>query len=236
MSAKNCGIAHQIDKISATEPSILLWGDGAYDCELMALYWHESVLNLAEKDRFDLYCYENLQVIPEFKEILNTLPHCPEEYNGMHYTLIIHDVDKLSELEQARLLTIISSKFNQRLKHFRFILLASTSANKLIPELVVFFQAQNYHCETLSERKEDILPLAKFIIARRFKNESDDNPSISLDAQGYLLSRAWFDGSVELVDEVEKAITRFQEDKQENQQGVSLAKQHFHQPNMADIA
>lgn len=220
------GICQQIQQIKETESSILFWGEDNYDAELMAFYYHEYVLNLSENTRFTLYCYENVDIVNELESYLISIPPVPKVYDGMPVSIILHEINNLSPLQQARLLKIMINKLNSRLNHCRFILLVK-DASALIDEFKPYFNNHTFHVMSLSLRKKDIMPLAEFILKRFFDEEP---PTFSLDAEGYLMSYDWTHGSMDMVEVIERAVSRFKQDDEE-----VLSKRHFGVDQFAEL-
>jgi hypothetical protein len=227
MTVEQGGLLPQLREISPAVSSVLIAGENNVDCEMMALYIHESVLGLSRSSQQKLYCFSGAEINDEMQSILAQFPACPEPYSGMQHTLIIHDVDDLHPSQQIRLLQLLRTKLNQSLRHIRFILLENTLQNNLITEMHHYFKHHAYYVSPLMSRPSDILPLAEFIIKKSSVADGEPVPSLSLDAQAYIKGQDWWQGCADLVQEISFALYRYEFAKQSQPELTKLSKTHF---------
>ena len=219
-------IMQMAGRVAAVPVTVLLTGASGTGKEVIAKYIHK---NSAHKD--GPFVAINCAAIPD--NMLEALLFGYEKgaftgaYNAsagkfelaMDGTLLLDEISEMPLILQAKLLRVLQEREVERLGGKKSIplnvrIIAATNrnlreevANKRFRE-DLFFRLNVFpiNIPPLSERKEDIIPLASRILQFQAKQLGVVVPTLSEDAKNYLLQRKWLGNVRELENVLQRAI------------------------------
>ena len=136
-----------------------------------------------------------------------------------HGTLLLDEIGDLPLPAQAKLLRVIEGREmipvggTQPVKVAARVMAATNAdlrqrvrAKEFREELFFRLNVFPIHIPPLRERREDILPLAAFILERLARETGKDLPGLSQDAVDYLMCAPWEGNVRELANAIERAV------------------------------
>ena len=216
----------QIDIVSPTDYSVIIYGETGSGKEAVARLIHEKSKR-ADKPFVAMDC----GAIPKdisagelfgyekgaFTGAVNSKPGHFEMANGG--TLFLDEVGNLSYDVQASLLRVVQERICRRLGSTKDIhldvrilvasnenLLSASRTGKFREDLYHRFNEFSIHVSPLRERKDDILPLAKYFLFEVSREQSKNVSGFNADTENILRQYAWPGNVRELKNVIRRAV------------------------------
>ena len=214
------------ERVAQTDSTVLISGESGTGKEVLARYVHQH--SPRKKQPFVAI---NCAAIPEnmleamlfgyekgaYTGAYNAMPGKFEQANGG--TLLLDEITEMDAGLQAKLLRVIQERQVERLGGKKVIdldvrIIATTNRNlaeyvaegKFREDLYYRLSVFPLHWLPLRERKADILPLAKRLLAHHSSKMKRPAPKILADAEQLLLNHSWPGNVRELDNTMQRAL------------------------------
>lgn len=223
---KSEALVAMADKVAPTDATILISGESGTGKEVLARYIHDH-----SPRREKPFIAINCAAIPEhmleatlfgyekgaFTGAYKSTPGKFEQANGG--TLLLDEISEMDLALQAKLLRVLQEREVERIGGTKLIaldvrVLATTNRNMLAEVAQHRFREDLYyrlnvfplHWLPLRERREDILPMAEYLIGRHWSNDRGTQPILSDEAQQLLISYSWPGNAREMDNVIQRAL------------------------------
>ncbi|MCL4113287.1 UNVERIFIED_CONTAM: hypothetical protein GTU68_007617 [Idotea baltica] len=215
-----------VEKIAPTESTVLVLGETGTGKELVARRVHDLSQRAAAP-----FVAVNCGALPENLIESEFFGHRKGAFTGAETnrkglfevanggTLFLDELGELDKSMQVKMLRFLESGEVRRVGEndaFTVDVRVVCATNRDLQEMVaegsfredLFFRVNTFeiHLPPLRERKDDIVTLAKFLIARHLKRPSVPDNTLSEDAIGVLKNHNWSGNVRELANALEHAV------------------------------
>jgi transcriptional regulator with GAF, ATPase, and Fis domain len=245
-----------LDRVADSSVTVLLTGESGCGKEVAARYLHESS---GRRDK--PFVAVNCAAVPDNLIESELFGHEKGAFTGADAskpgkfeladtgTLLLDEIGEIPAGFQAKLLRVLEGYGFERVGGTRTLkprVRIITATNRNLREAVMagrfredlFYRLSVFpiHVAPLRERREDILPLAQFYIARFARDLSRDTPELSEGAERLLVDYHWPGNIRELRNLIERAVILCDGDLiPADLVADSMHSDHFHPPSTADI-
>ena len=219
-------VLRMAERVAATDSTVLLSGETGTGKEMIAAVLH---YNSARSDR--AFVRVNCAALPETLLETELFGHERGAFTGAETerigrfeqadggTLLLDEVGELNGGTQVKLLRVLQEKKFERVGGTKTLsvdvrLISSTNrdlpaevaAGNFREDLFYRLNVVNIHLPPLRERRDDILPLARQLLARHERELHQHDLRLTPDAEAALLNHDWPGNIRELENVIERAI------------------------------
>jgi DNA-binding NtrC family response regulator len=219
-------ILDMAERVAETDSTVLLSGETGTGKEMIAAVLH---YNSARADR--AFVKVNCAALPETLLETELFGHERGAFTGAESerigrfeqadggTILLDEVGELSGGTQVKLLRVLQEKRFERVggaKTFSVDVRLISSTNRDLPadvaagrfreDLFYRLNVVNIHLPPLRDRRDDILPLARQLLARHAKEMHQPDIRLAADAESALLNHDWPGNIRELENVIERAL------------------------------
>ncbi len=226
IDARTCAMMEVVDRVAASEATIMISGESGSGKEVLARYIHRH-----SRRRERPFVAINCAAIPEnmLEAILfgyekgaftGASQSCPGKFEqAQGGTLLLDEISEMNLALQAKLLRVLQEREVERLGGRNPISLdvrVLATSNRIMREEVaagrfredLFYRLNVFpiHLPPLRERRQDIIPIARRLLSHHAAVQRRQVPEFSPTAQQCLFAHAWPGNVRELENVVQRAL------------------------------
>lgn len=213
-------------RVSATDASVMITGESGVGKEVLARYIHRHSPRAQQP-----FVAINCAAIPdnmleatlfgyEKGAFTGACTACPGKFEqAQHGTLLLDEISEMDLGLQAKLLRVLQEREVERLGGRKMIaldvrILATSNRNlrdeagagRFREDLFYRLNVFPLHLPPLRERRADILPLARRMLAHGARAQGRTVPELTVDAENRLLGHSWPGNARELDNVMQRAL------------------------------
>ena len=219
-------------KVAMTNATVLISGESGTGKEVMARYIHDHSTRKETP-----FIAINCAAIPDSMLEAALFGHEKGAFTGAHQaspgkfeqaqggTILLDEISEMPLLLQAKILRVLQEREVERLGGRKVIqldvrVIATTNrslwkevkAGRFREDLYYRLNVFPLHWLPLSERPQDILPLADYLLTRHIARGHSEKPTLSPAAQEKLLAHRWHGNAREMDNIIQRALILHHDD------------------------